>query len=60
MAKKSKSGSSKGFSNINLGNERKGRIRKYRAKKELEGTQLPHIDDAVNALIDTALELEKV
>lgn len=60
MAKKSKNGASKGFSNIDLGEVRKGRIRKYRAKKELEGTPLPYIGDAVNSLIDTALKLENV
>lgn len=60
MAKKRKNGASKGFSNIDLGEVRKGRIKKYRAKKELEGTPIPYIGDAVNALLDKALELENV
>lgn len=60
MAKKSKNGASRGFSNINLGEARKRRIKKYRAKKELEGTPLPYIEDAVNALCDKSLDLEGI
>jgi hypothetical protein len=60
MGKTSKTEQKRGLSQINLGEERKSRIRKFRAKMEMKGTTISSIDDAVNTLLDKALELERV
>lgn len=58
MATKSKKASGSSKSNIDLGKERKRRISDFRAKKHLDGVIIPNLDQAVNMLVDKALDLE--
>lgn len=60
MGQKAKNGGNRSTSTIDLGRVRKKRINLYRAQEEVKGTEYRTIDDAVNALLDKALDLEKV
>jgi hypothetical protein len=60
MLKTTKKRDSRSTSTIDLGKERKKRIKRFRSLQDPEGTRFSTIDDAVNTLIDKALELEQV
>lgn len=58
MRKKNKTEHTPSYSNVDIGVERKRRINVFRAKRELEGTRMDKIDDAINELIDLGLEAD--
>jgi hypothetical protein len=58
MNNKSKRASNRSAAIINLGKERKEKIRRFRAKEELSGNKITSIEEAVNILVDRALETE--
>ena len=60
MGKKSKNGTDSSYSNVDLGKERKKRIRRFRSLDDPEGTRYRTLDDAVNTLLDRQLEAERV
>jgi len=55
MAKKSKHDSDRSTITINLGKDRKDRIRRFCAQVELDTKSRPTIEEAVNRLVDQAL-----
>ncbi len=60
MPNKSKKGAGASWSQLNLGRGRKDRIEKYRAKRLMAGQKITSIEEAVNILIDVALEAEAI
>lgn len=60
MAKKPQKPARIAAHTVVLGQARRERIRRFCAQQELSGNERPTIPDAVNLLIDKALELELV
>ena len=58
MAKDSKRGDQSSRSVIDFGKERKKKIADFRAKRQLADKPIPTLEEAVNILVDKALELE--
>lgn len=58
MSNKSKKTSGRSTATIDLGKARKERIADFRAKRHLAKQPIPTIEEAVNILVDKALELE--
>lgn len=60
MAKKTKPATEVAAYTIRLGGTRRDKVERYRAQMMLDGTRLNSIEEAVNKLVDTALEVELV
>jgi len=60
MKSKSKTLQKEAAHTIRLGEFRSRRISKFQAKRELAGEERPTIEQAVNTLVDRALDLEAI
>lgn len=60
MKSKSKTAQKPAQHTIRLGEERRERIERFRAIKRVNGIKISTIDEAVNLLVDKALDLESI
>lgn len=60
MTKKLKITPTKSHSMVNLGEARKARIARFRAKKAYEGEAIANNPEAINHLVDRALDIEGI